>query len=107
VSDVPCYGKAPCQHTGAPNDEESRRWCHDCTEWCYPGDPEMLCVRGLEYHLRAERDELLPIIEALREADWDEAVGSIKVDVPKDGYPRQYLVAYLAALTTEGASDGV
>jgi DNA repair exonuclease SbcCD ATPase subunit len=58
MADVPCYGGCPVEHTGAPDDQESRRWCHACSEWCYPGDPDMLCARGLELHLRAEVERL-------------------------------------------------
>ena len=43
MADVKCYGDCNSEHTGAPNDEESRRWCHECSEWCYPSG---LCTRG-------------------------------------------------------------
>lgn len=70
-SDCPtCHGQEHPNFTGHPSREcgehrtvgAHRAWCHDCSEWCYPGTPcrgcEMPQLREQIATLTAERDGL-------------------------------------------------
>jgi hypothetical protein len=46
-------------------------------------------------------EKLWAIVEVIAYADSEELVGSLDVDIPKDGYPRQWLVRAARQLVDE------
>lgn len=44
----------------------SRWWCHSCREYCYDGDPDLLCLEGIARYFRAECDDLRQQLDAVK-----------------------------------------
>ncbi len=111
MSDVACYGGCSSTHTGAPDDENQRRWCHACREWCYPGDPDMLCARGAEVYLRKRAEKAEAEVaryrsscgEALcRDVERDRDFYQAEVERLKAAYARLVERRRLAAPSDDG-----